>query len=165
MKKLIKLFCLIYIFTVLKIDAQNYLISFAGSGASTTVTSVKVENLTKSTFLFVNGNDILRLTIVTAINSIEDYQSSKLKIYPNPMSDNSTLVIYPPIAGDATISVYDMIGKPVAQIQSYLENFRQDFRLSGIKSGFYLINVMGNSYQLSGKEIDQQCEFQWNNKH
>jgi uncharacterized protein (TIGR02145 family) len=136
---------------VLNLNAQNYQITFTGTGATTTVSTVKVENLTKSTSLIVNGNDILHLTTATGINSIEDNQSSELKIYPNPMTDNSTLEILPPVAGNAVITVLDITGKPVAQIQRYLEDYLQKFLLSGIKNGFYLINVNGNNYQYSGK--------------
>ena len=99
----------------------------------------------------MNGNDILRLTIPTGINSTEGIQPAELKVYPNPMTDNSTLKIYPPVAGDATITVYDMTGKMLTQIQSELENGLQEFHLSGLKSGSYLINVIGNTYQLSRK--------------
>ena len=143
---------LISIFCALNANAQDYLITFTGTGASTTVSTVKVENLTAGTSLIVNGNDILHLkAIITGVNSIKDDQSSKIKIYPNPMSDNSTMQIYAPVAGDAVISVLDITGKPVARIQSYLENSRQDFKLSGFKNGFYLINVKGNNYQFSEK--------------
>jgi uncharacterized protein (TIGR02145 family) len=146
-----KLLFLLAIICVLKANAQNYLITFSGSGAASTVSTVKVENLTKGTSLTLNGGDILRLTGTVGISSIENKQSSEIKIYPNPMVDNSTVEIYPPVAGDAIISVYDMTGKPVTQIQSYLGNYRQEFRLSGLKNGFYLINVKGNTYQFSGK--------------
>jgi uncharacterized protein (TIGR02145 family) len=132
-------------------NAQNYLISFAGTGASTTVSTVKVENLTKGTNLSINGSDILSLTSATGINSIEDNQSSELKIYPNPMTNNAILEIFPPIGGDAIISVYDMTGKLIAQIQSSLESSRQEFRLSGLENGFYLISIKSRNYHFSGK--------------
>jgi uncharacterized protein (TIGR02145 family) len=148
-----RLLFLIVIFCALKTNAQNYLISFAGNGASETVSSVKVENLTKGTNLTLNGTDILRLTITTGINSIEDKQSSDLKIYPNPMTDNATLEFFPPVEGNAIISVCDMTGKTVVQIQNYLENSRQDFLLSGLRKGFYFINVKGNNYQYSNKLV------------
>jgi uncharacterized protein (TIGR02145 family) len=138
-------------FCVLTANAQNYLISFAGSGASTNVSTVKIENLTAGTTLTLNGSDILSLTITTGINSIGDKQSPELKIYPNPMTDNSSMEVYPPVAGDAIITVYEMTGKPVSQIQSYLDNGRQEFNLSGFKNGVYLISVKGDGYQLSGK--------------
>ena len=48
------------------------LYSFTGTGASTTVTTVKVENLTAGTTSHLNGNDILRLTVATGVNSIDE---------------------------------------------------------------------------------------------
>jgi len=145
---------LLLFFTVisaLKANAQNYLISFAGTGGSFTVNTVKVENLTAGTTLTLNGTDILRLTSAVGITQVEYEQSSEIKIFPNPMTDNSILQIYPPDAGDAIISVCDMTGKTVIQIHSYLENDLQEFRLSGIKSGLYLVSVKGANYHFSGK--------------
>jgi len=138
-------------FAELKVNAQNYLITFAGKGASTAVSTVEVENLSSGTFLTLNGGDILRLTALVGISPVENENSSAMKIYPNPMIDNSIVEISPPASGDAIITVYEITGKPITQIQSYLENFRQEFRLSGLKNGIYLINVSGNAYQFSAK--------------
>jgi hypothetical protein len=90
MKKLLFLTLLFY---GLKANAQNYLINFAGTGESTTVSTVKVENLTKGTSLTLNGSYFLRLTLVTGVHSVEDNQRSELKLYPNPATDNATLEI------------------------------------------------------------------------
>ena len=90
---------LIAFFSVLKANAQDYLISFSGSGESSTVATVKVENLKKGTSRTLNGSDILRLTTTTGVNSIENNQSPELKIYPNPMTDNATLEIFPHASG------------------------------------------------------------------
>jgi uncharacterized protein (TIGR02145 family) len=148
MKKLLLIIIVTYSLTS---NAQNYLISFTGTGASSTLSTVKIENLTKDISLTINGSDILHLTATTNDNSVKDNLSSDLKIYPNPMTDNSILEIYPPDAGNAVISVLDMTGKQISRLNSNLENVRQDFRLSGIKSGFYVITVKGNNYQFSGK--------------
>ncbi|MGD0756507.1 MAG: FISUMP domain-containing protein [Bacteroidales bacterium] len=139
------------IFCAVKANAQNYLISFAGTGASSSVATVEVENLNKETFLTLNGNDVLSLTIVTAVLPVETRQTSEIKIYPNPMTDNSTLVIYPHEAGDATVSVYDMTSKLIAQNHFYLDNSSQEFHLSGLNSGAYIISVKSDSYQYSQK--------------
>jgi hypothetical protein len=85
MKTYIKLFCLIYFFTVLKANGQTYLINFTGFGKASTVSTVKVENLTKGISKTLNGSDILRLTTTTGISYNKDNQSSELKIYPNPI--------------------------------------------------------------------------------
>jgi uncharacterized protein (TIGR02145 family) len=150
MKRLLFLFS---IFCVLTANAQNYLITFTGTGASNTVSSVKVENLTAGTTLTLNGSDILRLTITTGIKSIDDIQLSELKIYPNPMTYSSTLAIYPPAAGDATISVYNVAGKMLTQIQTRLDKGLQEFHLSGLESGSYLISVTGSTYHFSKKML------------
>jgi uncharacterized protein (TIGR02145 family) len=147
-----KIIVFLAFFCGLKAYGQNYLISFAGTGGSTSVSSVNVENLTSGNSLTLNGGDVLNLTILaTSINSIENKLVSDLKIYPNPITDNSILQFYPLTSGNATISILDISGKQVASIQDYLDNSLQEYRLSGFKNGFYLINVKGNSYQYSGK--------------
>jgi uncharacterized protein (TIGR02145 family) len=146
-----KLLLLIAVINTCSVNAQNYLISFSGKGESTTVNTVKVENLTRGTSLTLNGDNILSLTETTDIYSIKHRQSSELKIYPNPMTSYSILQICPPVKGDAIISVYEMTGRLVIKINSYLENYPQDYSLSGLNNGYYLINVTGSTYQFSGK--------------
>ena len=143
----------IIIFCSLEANAQTHLISFAGTGASTTVSTVEVENLSAGTSIILNGDDILRLTTTTGVNSMENGQSSRLKIYPNPMTNQSKLLISAPDAGDAFISVYDITGRRLTRIKSYIENYPQEFTLSGFNTGLYFINVKGNTYQFSGKLI------------
>jgi uncharacterized protein (TIGR02145 family) len=146
-----KLLFLTALFISLNSNAQDYNITFTGTGSSSAVGSIIVENLTSGLSLTLNGSDILHLTGTVGISRVEDMQLSGIKIYPNPLTENSLMEFYPPSPGDATISVYDMTGKPVAHIRGYLENTRQVFRLSGIKSGLYLVNIEGKSYRLSGK--------------
>ena len=151
MKKLLILIGFTYALTA---NAQDYFITFAGEGASSAVASVNVENLTSGTSLVISGSDILHLTsITTGVSPVKNDPLSKIMIYPNPMTDYSTIRIYPPVKGDAVISVIDITGKQIAQLQSYLENSRQEFRLSGVKNGFYLINVLGSNYHFLGKLI------------
>jgi uncharacterized protein (TIGR02145 family) len=137
--------------SALTVSAQNYLISFAGSGALTTVTSVVVENLTSAKSITFNGTDILRLSGTTSINNIENRKSSELTIYPNPNDGNPIVKINPPIAGDADIKVFNMSGNLVAQFQKQFDNSFQEFRLTGISKGFYLVQVSGKTYQFCGK--------------
>jgi uncharacterized protein (TIGR02145 family) len=152
MKKLLSLILLFYSLTA---NSQNYLITFAGSGASSIVNTVNVENLTNGTSLSLNGSDILYLKegVITGVNSIENSLSSKMKIYPNPMINNATFTINPPVDGNATISIIDINGRHITQIQSYLKNYPQQFHLSGIEKGVYLINVKGDGYHFSGKLV------------
>ena len=141
------------ILTLTQLNAQNYQVTFTATGASTTVTTVSVENLTSGTSLTLNGTDILNLTITTGITSPEYNQSSALKIFPNPMNDYTTLEVFPPFEGNASIIISEMTGKPVAWKQFYLEKNGQGFKLSGLKNGLYFVNIKGNGFQFSGKLI------------
>ena len=58
----------------LQTQAQDYLISFAGTGATTSVGSVQVDNLTRMTTVTLNGTDILHLK---ASLGIEDQEIHK----------------------------------------------------------------------------------------
>jgi uncharacterized protein (TIGR02145 family) len=148
-----KLSFILFLFCALKANGQSHLIIFAGSGASSTVSTVKVENLTRGTSLTLNGSDVLRLNITTDISSLENDQLSLLKLYPNPASDYTTLEVFPPVTGDFVIAVLDVSGKTVVHYQGYSENSGQSFRLSGLKNGIYFVNVNGTNYNLSGKLI------------
>jgi uncharacterized protein (TIGR02145 family) len=146
-----KLFLLVAVVLTVRANTQPYLITFAGTGASTTVGTVKVENMMKGTTVNLSGDDILNLTGTVGIPSIENEKSMELKIYPNPMTDYSILKICPPVAGDAIITIYEITGKQVFQDQSYLENDNQEFRISGMNRGLYLIIFTGKTYKYSGK--------------
>lgn len=44
-----------------------------------------------------------------------------------------------------------MTGKPLSWTRIYLENSRQYFSLSGLKTGFYIVQVKGKNYKFSGR--------------
>ena len=146
MKRILFLFLMV---CALNANAQNFLINFAGTGASTTVNTIKVGNLTKGTYLTLNGNDILGLTTPTTISEPGSENSLRMKIYPNPITDESKMLVHPPVEGDAIISIYEMTGRPIIQIQSSLESSQQEFLISGLKQGLYLVSVKGKTYQYS----------------
>jgi uncharacterized protein (TIGR02145 family) len=141
-----RLFFFLAVSCTLQASAQSYSISFAGTGLST----VKVQNLATGVIVDVPAGDVLLLSVITGISEVNE-KSSGMKIYPNPMTDNSTLEILPPSAGNGIISVSDMTGKVLTQTKCYLENSVQEFNLSGIKSGLHIINVQGKGYQISEK--------------
>jgi uncharacterized protein (TIGR02145 family) len=148
-----RIFIVLAAFFTLSVNAQPYLISFAGTGASSAVISIKIENLTAGTSLTLNEGEVLRLTSVTFVNPFTDNKLSELRIYPNPMADYTTFEISPPEDGDALITISEITGKPVALIQNYLEYKSQAFRLSGLLNGLYLIVIKGKNYQFTGKLV------------
>ncbi|MBP7497209.1 MAG: hypothetical protein KA792_06070, partial [Bacteroidales bacterium] len=66
MKKLI--FISLIILVNFGLYSQPYQISFAGTGASNNVESVKVHNLTKDLIVELAGTDILQLVLSSGIN-------------------------------------------------------------------------------------------------
>jgi hypothetical protein len=85
-------------------STQPYSISFDGIGLST----VKVQNLTTGVIIDVPAGDILVLSSPTSIPEVKNMKSLGLVVYPNPMTDKSTLEILPPVAGNAIISICDV---------------------------------------------------------
>jgi uncharacterized protein (TIGR02145 family) len=144
MKKTILVVTIISFCVIAK--AQPYSISFAGSGLST----VKVENLTTGAIVNVPAGDVLLLSATTGIPDVNN-KPLQMKIYPNPITDKSTLEILPPLEGDIVITICDMSGKVLTQFKGYVENFTQLFSLSDIRNGLHIINVQGNGYQFSEK--------------
>jgi uncharacterized protein (TIGR02145 family) len=146
------LFFVLAIFVVLKTNAQDYLINFTGTKISVDV--VQVQNLTTGDSLILKGSDILNLkgaSLTTGIN--DNHIKSGMIIYPNPMTESSTIEINPPSAGDAIISVFDISGRQIAQIKSSFNNSTQKFQLTGYLKGLFIVNVKGSNYQMSGKLI------------
>jgi len=94
-----KLLFSLAVFYTLSANAQNYLITFAGTGSSTTVNSVKVENMTTGMSLVLNGDDILHLTGTVGITSLDNARATEIKIYPNPLRVSSFIELYPPASG------------------------------------------------------------------
>jgi uncharacterized protein (TIGR02145 family) len=131
--------------------AQDYLINFAGQGASGIVNSVKVENLTSGTDLILKNGETLRLIGVTGTAPIEKGKNSLL-LYPNPVTQNNTILrVHPVEPGNALITIYDITGKAESRSQYYLENYPNEFRLSGLKNGLHFVSVTGSNYKYSGK--------------
>ncbi len=105
---------------ILQIKAQDYFIGFAGTGASTTVDSVQVKNLTQNTKVSLNGTDILHLMGVAGIDPGVEQRAADLRISPNPMNEQSFVEFETASSGIATIELCDVAGKKAAQTQNIL---------------------------------------------
>ncbi|HBE43357.1 MAG TPA: hypothetical protein DDW27_19580, partial [Bacteroidales bacterium] len=149
MKKI--LLALIIFFIGFQVNAQNYLISFAGAGETTTITDIKVENVSTGISVTLTGNDILRLTGSTGIETSGYGKLQSIAIYPNPSDYSSRIEVFPPSSGESTISVYDMSGKRLAQTRYFFDLTGSEFNIDGLSQGFYIVEVKGRDYRLSGK--------------
>jgi uncharacterized protein (TIGR02145 family) len=151
MKKLLLVFFVI--FSVTKIQAQNYQIAFAGTGASTAVDSVKVENLTQFTNKTLKGSDILHLTGTVGINELNLNSNNTIHIYPNPSTGICTVGFEATTQSLATIGLYDITGKRILLVQELLAMGHHTYSLRGIRRGIYLLKVESDKYSYTAKII------------
>lgn len=133
--------------------AQNYMINFAGTGSSSSVDSVKIENLTQCTRLSIGGADILNLSIVTGIDENLNAFQNLVNIFPNPSPGYYTVEIESASDNNACINIYDISGKSILKQNKFLKKGYQKFIVNGIPKGIYIIMVESNLYQYSSKLI------------
>ena len=151
MKKLIWVFIFTLSFTA--IQAQDYFVSFEAAGASSTVSTVKVDNLTKGTTLTLNGNDILHLTGVVGLPEMESKTGIYLNVFPNPMKSICTIDFTKVTLGYTFIGLYDVSGKLVLETQELLHKGRYSYILSGIGSGIYVLKIRSDKYSVTSKIV------------
>lgn len=135
-------------------QAQDYLIEFEGSGASTTVATVKVENLTQGTNLTMNGDNTLHLMkTITGIEAVNGNVPGEVIFYPNPMDDYTRMKFELPESGETVIVLYDFSGRKIVQKQEFLIKGEHIFNIVGIKEGIYFARINSGKYSLSGRLI------------
>jgi len=140
-----------FIFAFLQTQAQDYLISFACTGGSTTVDSVQVRNLTQNTSLTLHGIDVLHLMLVFGINPAIESINGNLFIYPNPIKESGFVDFETALPGIATLEVCDITGKQIAQTQINLPAGQHTFSLSGLNGGMYTLSISSPAYGYTGK--------------
>ncbi|MCX6267928.1 MAG: T9SS type A sorting domain-containing protein [Bacteroidetes bacterium] len=159
MRKSTLLFLLIFILA--KLQAQNYLISFEGSGASTTVDSVKVENLTQFTSLTLAGGN--QLNLVEHLTGIDQRMSAfdnPLRIFPNPSRGKVDLSFEVKVNAVASIEIFDLQGRRIAKSQFTLNSGHQNFLISGLNSGIYTVIIKTEGSLYTGKIISHSSSGQ-----
>jgi len=143
---------ILLMFAIVKVQAQNYLISFAGTGDTTVVNTVKIENLTSGATVTLNGSDILHLVPTLGVD-FRNRNNNHLTLYPSPLTDHARLTFATPEKGEAVIGIFDLSGKPVYQFSMFLPEGENTFQISGIYQGIYLLKITGRSFLYSTKLI------------
>ncbi len=143
-----------FLLAVMKTQAQDYLISFAGTGVTSEVSTVKVDNLISGATLTLNGGDVLHLMPNVGINT-PDIDIGSMKISPNPLLMESILTFVTPENGNSIISIADLSGRIICQTSIFLSVGTHSFRISGIGKGIYFVTVFGNNYSKTSKLISQ----------
>lgn len=151
-----KIFCLFILLLWFNgyLNAQEYLISFAGSGASTTVDSVIVENLTQGTSLGMNGNNVLHLVYTsTEIEHVNNNPDRNITFYPNPMDNYTLMKFVLPEEGNTVINMYDISGRKILQTQEYLSEGQHTCRIQGVGNGLFVVTIRSGRYSISGNVL------------
>jgi uncharacterized protein (TIGR02145 family) len=138
------------IFAFAKIQAQDYLISFAGSGETTTVETVEVENLTQETSLTLSGTDVLHLL---ATVNVEELNSAGFRIYPNPIADKAFIEFEQQSSGQVLVEVIDVSGKSIATSRNNLSAGVQQYSISNLPIGLYIMNIITDGHNYSSRIV------------
>jgi uncharacterized protein (TIGR02145 family) len=139
---------------VTSLQAQDYLIRFESSGASNTIDSIIVRNLTQETELVLAGNSALHLMgIPTNIDPVMGQYSDKVLIYPNPIGKSAILQYDTRNVALNQISIYDISGKVILQANHLCQAGRQKFQLKDIPGGMYFVKVNDAGKVYVGKVI------------
>jgi len=140
----------------LKLYALNYTITFTGSGASTTITNVIVQNLTKGTTVTVPSGNVLNLTDATTDVEQLSTDDEYIRIYPSLSEGKSTLAFFAKQAGNTQINAFGIDGRKIAGITANLPAGANSFQLS-LPSGSFVIQVSGYGYTYTTKIISQSA--------
>jgi uncharacterized protein (TIGR02145 family) len=140
-----------------QVHAQDYMISFAGTGDTTVVSNVKVYNLTSGDSVTLKGGDILHLAPFVGIGKL-DRNNETMQLYPNPMDGQAFLTFFAPENGDALIRIVDLSGKTVYQFNKLLSPGTHSFRVTGVRQGMYLLKITGKNYNYSTKLVSMNYQ-------
>jgi len=150
MKNLTFLFLLLPVL----LSAQDYLITFSGTGESSTVSTVIVENLTQNKSLTLSGSDILHLkSTITEISDLVYNQAGGIQFYPNPMKEFSVMEFAMSEECNAKVELFDILGRKLTQTQNYMNRGRHSYRITGLGNGMYVLKVTTCNNVYSGKLI------------
>lgn len=143
------------ILSILKLHAQDYVISFSGSGASTSVETVKVENQTQGKSISLLGSETLHLLADISGNSPIIHVDYPFNIYPNPSTDYFTIEFGANKSGPVYVRIFDLIGREVANLKHTLSYGINSFRVYGLNHGIHSIKVVLENQSYSAKLISQ----------
>lgn len=133
--------------------ALNYTINFTGSGASTTVDSVVVQNLTKGTTVTVPTGKALVIGALTSINQVTE-ENANIQISQNATDGKTTASFLVKQAGITQLSVFSLDGRKVVTTSQYLQQGTAAFEIT-LPKGVFVLQITGNGYNASAKIVNQ----------
>ncbi|MDD3740402.1 MAG: FISUMP domain-containing protein [Bacteroidales bacterium] len=152
LKRLIALF--LTISCIIPCYSQNYQISFTGTGASTSVESVKVENLTQCTEINISGTDILNLSFEMGIDELSSEPFNPVLIYPNPSAGMCYIDFKAYSDDNISIRIYDLAGKIVLHSEQFVTQGYHTYKICGFGEGMFFIKFESEYYSYTTKFIN-----------
>jgi uncharacterized protein (TIGR02145 family) len=147
------IFILSFLFVaILPCFGLSYNITFIGSGASTTVGSVVVQNLTTGVTATVPAGNSLVLADATAVEQV-DANNEAIQICPNAADGTSTISFFAKQAGSTQLNAFSIDGKKVIGINENLQEGLNSFQIS-LPKGSFIIQAKGNGYSYNAKLIN-----------
>jgi uncharacterized protein (TIGR02145 family) len=133
---------------------QDYQINFSAKGASSSIDSIRVENVSQNKRITIGGSDVLRLQKnVTVDVERLNYPDKNLRIYPNPIQEYGKVDFYTPVSGTASIDLFELSGQKLFGVKKEMEVGINSFFLSGLGKGVYFIRIHSLAYNYTGKII------------
>ncbi len=123
------------------LPAQDIELTFTGSGAATSVETVKVVYLSKGDTIDINGADVLKLVskLTGVCSPLPDGLS--LLVYPNPVRDEGSIRFHSPQAGIVHLELYNHSGRMVTRSSHALQAGEHSFSISGLNQGIYTLRA------------------------
>src|ERR1035437_677866 len=140
-------------FLPVKTVALNYTITFTGTGASSSVDSVIVQNLTKSTSITVPAGNVLNLSDAPTFVNYLNANDETIRIYPNSANGKSIVSFFAKQAGVTQINAFSLDGRKVVSINQNLQAGSNSFQLS-LPKGSFAIQVSGKGYAYNAKMLN-----------
>src|ERR1035437_9242191 len=149
---LVMAFCSLGLLPV-KTVALNYTITFTGTGASSTVDNVTVQNLTQGTSVTVPAGNVLNLS--DAANAVEQVGANNetIRVYPASANGKSIMSFFSKQAGVTQLNAFSIDGRKVTGISTDLQAGSNTFELS-LPRGVFVIQVTGNEYAYTAKLLN-----------
>lgn len=130
-------------------------IDYSDTAETITIPNINVEN---NISIVIDGNssasnrvkfDDLSYTCFTTL-SVDEFNTSSIKIHPNPVKNNLTIDLKLDI--DTKIEIYDILGKRV--YRSTLNN-TSIINLQSLKTGIYIVKITQNNATITKRLIKQ----------
>ncbi|MGC3977928.1 MAG: FISUMP domain-containing protein [Paludibacteraceae bacterium] len=128
--------------------AFEYTVSFTGSGASSTVNSVIVQNLTKGTTATVPSGSTLTLTDIGTSTENIGSTSDFLHVYANINEGIFNLSFNVMQAGVFQINLFNIDGRKMASLTTKLNTGNNSVRIS-LPKGTFIVKILGEDCNLS----------------